>query len=414
MSKVITVSVLGIGQRGVAYSDSMIRFPDKYRIVSLCDCNQERLSARAPKYGVEKEHCFVDENEFFKEKRSDLLIIATQDRDHVRQAITALKLGYDILLEKPISPDINDLYKLLEAHKKYGHKILVCHVLRYSPAFEKAKEIVDSGALGQIVMIDDIENVQFEHQSHSFVRGNWRNKEETSPMILAKCCHDLDLITWFANSQCNRVSSFGDLSFFKEENQPKGASDRCLECKFVDTCPYSAKVIYIKDQFWGRYIITDANPNTDEAVLEALKTGPYGRCVFKCDNDVVDHQVVTMQYANGVVGNLRMTAFMDASGRVFHIFGTYGELRINEDDDIIELRLFKDHERKIWRIHELGDTTSSAHGGSDLRLVEEMYDIITKNLEPKTSLEISVESHLIALSSEESRLSNGASIEIKH
>ena len=412
MEKVISVSILGIGQRGVAYANEMKKQPDKYKIVSICDINKERLSFRSKDYDVKEENQFVYEKDFFKEKRSDLLVIATQDRDHVEQAIKALELGYDILLEKPISPIKEDINRLLEAHKKYGGKILVCHVLRYSPCFEKVKEIVDSGVLGQIMIIDDIENVQYEHQSHSFVRGNWRNDQETSPMILQKCCHDLDLITWYANSKCSRVSSFGDLSFFKKENQPKGASDRCLTCKFVDSCPYSAKNVYIKDEFWGRFIITDVRPITNEAVMKALEEGPYGRCVFACDNNVVDHQIVNISFENGVIASLRMTAFMDRSGREMNIFGTMGDLYINEDDDIIELRIFGTHERKKWSIHELGDTLSSAHGGADAQLIKEMYDAILGKANCKSSLELSCESHLIALASEESRKKNGQIIEI--
>ena len=413
MNKIITVSILGIGQRGVAYANEMKKHPEKYQIVCICDFNKERLAFRSQDYNVKEENQFVDEKEFFSKKRSDLLVIATQDRDHVNQAIKALELGYDILLEKPISPIKEEINRLLEAHHKYGGKILVCHVLRYSPCFEIVKEIVDSGVLGRIMIIDDIENVQYEHQSHSFVRGNWRNDNETSPMILQKCCHDLDLITWYANSKCNRVSSFGDLSFFKKENQPEEAADRCLECKLVDSCPYSAKNVYVKDQFWGRNIITDVRPVTDEAVIKALKEGPYGRCVFACDNNVVDHQIVNLSFENGVIASLRMTAFMDRSGRVMNIFGTNGDLYINEDDDIIELRIFGSHERKKWSIHELGDTLSSAHGGADSQLINEMYDVMLGNADCKSSLELSCESHLIALASEESR-KNGGQIILIH
>jgi len=412
MDKILTVSILGLGQRGIVYANEMKKQPDKYKIVVTCDKIPTRLKQRSKDYDIPEDAQFTDENEFLKVKRSDLLVISTQDRDHVREACKALELGYDILLEKPISPFKKDIEKLLKAHKKYGGKILVCHVLRYSPCFEKVKEIVDSGVLGRIIVIDDVENVQYEHQSHSFVRGNWRNDQETSPMILQKCCHDLDLITWYANSKCSRVSSFGDLTFFKKENKPKGAASRCLECKYVDSCPYSAKNVYIKDKFWGINIITDVRPVTDEAIIDALKTGPYGRCVFECDNNVVDHQIVNLNYENGVVACLRMTAFMDRSGRVMHIYGTNGDLYINEDDNLIELRIFGTHEIKKWDIRELGDTLNSGHGGADCSIVTEIYDSIQGNADCKTSLELSCESHLIALASEKSRLNKGKVIKI--
>ena len=414
MKKIITASVIGMGHRGVAYADQMYKLKDEFKIVSICDKDYFRAHHRAEPYQVSPEMIFTDDKKFFEEKRSDLLVISTQDRDHVGHAIKALELGYDILLEKPISPIKDELYRLLEAQKKYQRKILVCHVLRYAPAFEKLKEIVDSGVLGKIIMIDDVENVQYQHQSHSFVRGNWRNDNETSPMIMAKCCHDLDLITWFASSKCETVSSFGQLSFFKEENQPKGASDRCLSCQFVETCPYSAKKIYIDDHFWGRNMITDADPNTDEAVYEALEKGPYGRCVFKCDNNVVDNQAVIMKFQNGIVANLRMTAFMDRSGRDFTIYGTHGCLYLREDDDLITLKIFGTHEVKNWKVSDLADVHSSAHNGADQRMIEELYGILIGKDPVKTSLDVSVESHLIALASEESRLNNGEAIIVKH
>ena len=319
MNKIFTVAIIGCGSRGQnVYGKYMFEAKDKFQIVALCDINQRMLEIASARFGVEKENCFVNDEDFFARKRADVLVIGTQDRDHVRQCVKALELGYDVLLEKPISPIEEELYELLEAQKKYGGKVVVCHVLRYAPAFLKMKEIIDAGKIGKIISIDWTEQVAYWHQAHSFVRGNWRNDGETSPMIMQKCCHDLDLLQYYADSKCDSVYSMGDLSFFNRQNQPEGAADRCVNCKYVDSCTYSAKNIYV--QGWRNMgkplnifpfnLITDAYPTTEEALMESITTGPYGRCVYKCDNNVVDHQMTTMTFANGVKATLTMTGFL--------------------------------------------------------------------------------------------------------
>ena len=197
------------------------------------------------KFGVAAENRFTDENVFFAVKRADVLVIATQDKDHVRQAVKAFSLGYDVLLEKPISSEKDELEKLIAAQKKYGKKALVCHVLRYAPAFMKAAELIDEGAIGKLVAINALERVTFWHQAHSYVRGNWRKAEDTSPMIMAKCCHDLDLLQYYAGAKCKTISSVGDIAFFKRKNAPEGCAERCVNCKYKDSCSYSAKKIYL-------------------------------------------------------------------------------------------------------------------------------------------------------------------------
>ena len=256
MSKKFTISILGCGSRGhYTYGVSMFSQKDKFEIVSVCDCNPKQIELAKSAWGLTDAQCFLSDEEFLKEKRSDALVIATQDRDHVKMCIRALELGYDILLEKPISPVEDELYELLKANEKYKRKVVVCHVLRYAPAFLKIKEILDSGAIGKIICIDWIEQVTYWHQAHSFVRGNWRNDEETSPMIMQKCCHDLDLLQYYADSSCDTVYSVGARSFFTSENKPEGAASRCQDCKYIHDCVYSAERLYIekwkKDFDWA-------------------------------------------------------------------------------------------------------------------------------------------------------------------
>jgi predicted dehydrogenase len=300
---------------------------------------------------------------------------------------------------------------LLETQKKYGNKILVCHVLRYATAYLKLKEILDSGKLGRLVSINWVEPVGYWHQAHSYVRGNWRNTNHAAPMILAKCCHDLDLIQYFAESKCKSVSSVGGLTFFKSDCAPEGATERCTDCQWKDTCPYSAYRIYIER--WKKmgspavewpYNVLVSEPITEEKLLDALANGSYGRCVFHCDNNVVDHQSVQMAFENGVVATLHMNAFNQNSGRRVTLFGTYGMADMTEDE--IVLNIYGEPAEVIdTTLHENQD--GYAHGGGDARMIDALYGMISGERQLTTSLEHSVESHLIGIKAEQSRLEGG-------
>ncbi|MBQ9510967.1 MAG: Gfo/Idh/MocA family oxidoreductase [Clostridia bacterium] len=411
MGKIFTVAILGCGSRGAnAYGRKMFDMPDKYKIVSLCDINPEKLRLTKETFSVPDEETFTDENEFFKKKRADVIVIATQDQDHVRHCVKALELGYDVLLEKPLTKTKKGCDALLNAQKKYGGKVLVCHVLRYAPAFIKAAELIDSGAIGRLVEIDNTEQVAFWHQAHSFVRGNWRRSDETSPMILAKCCHDLDLLQFFAKSKCKSLSSVGDLTFFTPENAPEGAAERCLDCKYIDTCPYSAKQVYItrfggNEITWPSSAITLKRPLTAENVMEALKDGPYGRCVFHCDNNVVDHQLTTMTFENGVKATLTMVAFTGKSGRLMFLRGTLGEVIVDEEHGKVILKQFM-KDTQEWEISSLV-SAGDGHGGGDSGIVGALYETLAGGKEGATTLKESIESHLMGIAAEKSRLAGG-------
>ena len=416
-SKVYSVAILGCGNRGAEiYGTLFHTHSDEFRIAALCDANPAKLAQYGERFHVEAR--FQDEEEFLKEKRADLLVIATMDADHVRQCIEGLRLGYDILLEKPITDKKKELKALLSAQKKYGGKILVCHVLRYAPGYLKIAEYLDSGAIGRLVAIQAIEQVAYWHQSHSFVRGNWRSREETAPMILAKCCHDLDLLQYFAKSRCKSVSSVGDLTYFNAQNAPKEAADRCVKCPLIDTCPYSAKQIYIDGwrkagspaSDWPYNQLTAAYPITEEALYKALETGDYGKCVYHCDNDVVDHQLSNFTFENGVKVSLIMTAFTADCGRRIRFFGTLGELFFDEVRDMLIVKRYG-KEPETLKISEIIET-KFGHGGGEIGLMQSLYDMLSGNAASATSLEASVESHLMALCAEESRLAGGKLVKV--
>ena len=418
--KKFTVAIIGCGSRGAeAYGRLMFEQKDKFEIVSICDTDQKKLDKYGEVFLVPQENRFLSEEAFFEKRRADALVLATMDNDHVRQGIRALELGYDILLEKPITGSEEECEKLLAAYRKCGRKVMVCHVLRYAPAYVKVKELLDKKVCGELVMIDSIEQVCYWHQAHSFVRGNWRNSVETSPMILQKCCHDLDLLQYYASSRCDSLSSIGDLKHFRAACKPEGAADRCTDCKYVKDCVYSAESIYVgnwksvgsPDNCWPYNAITTAYPLTEQAIREAIEKGPYGRCVYACDNDVVDHQIVAMTFENGVKANLRMTAFTAGGGRVMHFYCTHGQIDLEDATNTLFVRRFNEPEEKI-DVNALLAEGGHNHGGGDGGIIKNFYAILNGEENAPTRLESSVESHLMAFKAEESRKSGGKLVKV--
>ena len=421
MNRILTVAIIGCGSRGCgAYGGNMMKLKEMFQIVALCDVNSKMLKLAKDRLHVPDENTFVSEEEFFKKKRADILVVATQDRQHVRMCIKGFYLGYTVLLEKPITPVKQELYELLEAQKKTHGKALVCHVLRYAPTALKIKEVLDSGIIGKLIMMESIEQVAYWHQAHAFVRGNWRNEDETSPMILAKCCHDMDLIQYYAGSCCDTVYSSGGLSFFNKKNQPKDAADRCAECKYINECVYSAENLYIEKwktagcpaDMWPQDVVQPVLPLSEDSLRKAYREGPYGRCVFACDNNVVDNQTLIMNFKNGVRATHVMTAFTNFGGRkeIFH--GTLGEIEYNgslgdeRTGGLLRVSVFGG-ETKYYTDKELilEGHDEFGHGGGDYGIMFNLYNLAAGKADATTSLEESVESHLMALAAEESRKS---------
>ncbi len=413
MGKVYSAAIIGCGNRGWTFGNFMLVRPNMFKVVSACDYDEIARKNAKEQWNLQDDNVFCDENEFFKEKRADVLVIATQDRDHVRMCVKAMELGYDILLEKPISPLAEELKELLDAQKKYNSKVLVCHVLRYAPAFVKVKDILDSGVIGRLIHVESIEMVDYWHQAHSFVRGNWRNDQTTSPMIMAKCCHDMDLLQYYVGAKCDTVYSVGSTAFFNKANQPEGASDRCQDCKFKCECPFSAERLYIErwkklgsfEFGWPFSVVCKERPNTEEKLRKAYESNEYGRCVFACDNNVVDNQQVMMTFENGVNVVHTMSGFTGRSGRVMTFHGTLGEIELHSEKGITVY--VYGAETKFYDIKELlKETDGMGHGGGDSKLVEDLYDVLNGKGNAETTLEKSVESHLMAIAAEKSRKGN--------
>ncbi len=423
MERKVTVAVVGLGGRGSVYMEYQDLFPGEMEVVAIADIIPEKVEKWAKKFHLPKERCFSSAEELLKQDRlADVMFICTQDRQHVGHAIPALEKGYHLLLEKPISPDPAECKRLAEIAKQHNRHVVVCHVLRYTPFYQKIKEIIDSGVIGDIVSIQAIENVAYWHQAHSFVRGNWRNSNTTSPMILQKCCHDMDIFVWLSGKNCKRVSSFGSLTLFREDRAPEGSTLRCLdECKVKDSCPFDAEKIYITNEKTGILHdnsgfpcdILSLNPN-EETIREALKTGPYGRCVYHCDNNVVDHQVVNLEMEDGSTINFTMCAFTNKTGRAIKVMGTLGDIEANNDDNIIDVCKFGG-EHEIIDVSKLA-TDFSGHGGGDHRMERDLLDLVRGGSAPGsalTSIDKSTQSHFIALALEKSRVHGGQVVDME-
>lgn len=415
--KVTTVVIAGAGGRGrLTYAPYSKQFPDEMKLVAAAEKIPERLREIQREYALSEEHCFSSVEEMFARPRlADMAFICTQDKDHVRHACLALEKGYDLLLEKPVSDDVAECRRLLQKAEELGRSVTVCHVLRYAPFYQKLKKLLEEGAVGRIISIQASENVGYWHQAHSFVRGNWRNSSETSPMILQKCCHDMDLLVWLTGSRCQRISSMGSRSYFREENAPQGAPRYCLEgCPVKEDCPYDAEKIYVTDKVTG-YDAKGAGwlqnavmvKPTREGLLDVLRTSPYGRCVFRCDNDVVDNQSITLEMENGVTVGFHMCGLNRNNYRSIHIMGTRGDITGNLEEEELVLHRFGGEEETL-RIDAA--KTPSGHSGGDFCMLHEMFEARDQGRATLTSLRHSLESHYMALAAEQSRLSGGKRI----
>lgn len=424
MQKQVTAAIAGLGSRGKDVYAPMSRlFPEKLKITAVADPDPSRVMQMREEYRIEEDRCFGSAEEMLEQPRlADVMIIATQDRQHVRQAVRAMERGYDILLEKPVSPELDECREIVRRAEELKRKVVVCHVLRYTPFYQTVKSLLDAGRIGEVVSVMAVENVGYWHQAHSFVRGSWRDSDTTSPMILQKCCHDMDMLLWLTGKTCESVSSYGDTYLFKKEKAPAGAAHRCTGgCRVKEACPFDAEKIYLTDKEtgvlegncgWPANVLT-MHPD-GESVRRALEEGPYGRCVYYCDNNVVDHQVVNMNMMDGSTVSFTMCGFTADCSRYAKLMGTKGQIIADMGANTIEVTPFgKDAE--LINVSRMAEDFSG-HGGGDRGLVSAFLDFVTgEQSEDDTisSVERSLESHYIALAAEESRRNGGAVIRME-
>jgi predicted dehydrogenase len=404
--KKVTAILIGAGSRGMfSYGPYAVANPSELAFVGVAEPDAEKREKFGGAHDIPDTMRFASwEDILAKPKMADAALICTQDQMHFGPSLQALKKGYHLLLEKPMATDPVQCIKLGEISRKYDKIFSICHVLRYAPFFSTLKKLLDEGRIGRLISIQHNENVGHWHQAHSFVRGNWNNSKKSSPMILAKSCHDMDLLLWLTGSQCLKVSSFGSLKHFRKENAPKGAPKRCTDgCPVEPHCPYSAKKLYLSPNIdWPTNVIS-----VDLSLAQrqkALKEGPYGRCVYQCDNDVVDHQVVNIEFASGVTVAFTMCAFTKDISRTIKCMGTLGEIRGHMGRNELEIQSFNSESIEILK----PKTIEIGHGGGDYFMMRDFVRLIQQGQtkDNLTSADISIKSHLMAFAAEKSRLEN--------
>lgn len=397
--------LIGAGSRGMTYGQWA--HDHGIPIAAIAELRADRLKDAAQKLNVPENMCFSDGKDLLAlGKIADAAIIATMDRDHYAHVMQALDCGYDILLEKPISPDPRECIEIEEKANSLGRSITVCHVLRYTNFYGCLKDIIDSGELGKVVAIKHSENIGNYHMAHSFVRGNWRNDRLSSPIIMQKSCHDLDILLWLVSSRCSKVAAFGGLSYFKEGNAPAGSADRCLDCPVAENCRFEARKVYLPTLGgWPTDVV--CLEQTEDALKEALKTSPYGRCVYRCDNNVCDHMSCIMEFENGVTATFSLTAQTSACYRHIHIMCEDGEIIGDGETRQIVIRRHVSSPADTFdeRIINIR-TNGSGHGGGDAGIMEDFAASLNQSCESRSSISKSVESHLMACAMEESRLTS--------
>ena len=405
MMKQITAIVIGAGLRGNIYASYAHRYPEELKIIGVAEPDETRRKTFQESYGIPDSLCFSTWEDILEQgKIADAAIICTMDRMHYGPAMKALSLDYDLLLEKPISPSPEECEEIAALAAARNRKVLICHVLRYTPFFKLVKQLVSEGKIGDLVSIQHNENVGHIHQSHSFGRGNWRSSMESSPMILQKCCHDMDILQWLAGEEVIALSSFGGLRYFNSENAPEGAPDYCMEgCVHSEACPYYAPKVYLSEgeYRWMRSAV--AVDTSAENISRRLPSSPYGRCVFHCDNDVVDHQVVNMKFANGVTVAFTMCGFTQKTDRTLKLMGTKGELRAKmSDEDVVEVFDFETGVTAQYHPAKAG----SGHGGGDDGIMRDLIRYLNgyPGSTSLTEIQDSLRSHRMAFDAERARV----------
>lgn len=401
----VTFAVVGAGCRGMyAYAPYLLENPHLGQVVAIAEPDETKRNLFKQMHKIEDKYVFESYTDLLNEDRvADALIIATNDDEHFEPAKLALEKGYHILLEKPMSNKLDEILQLNELNKKYSDKVfMICHVLRYTPFFTELKRIIDSKELGELVSIQHNENIGYWHFAHSFTRGNWRNSDETSPLILAKSCHDLDILLWLTGQKCTYIASFGSLFNMKEENHIDDMANQCVECSLVNSCPYSAKKIYLEDnKIVASLNAVHTNPNKQN-LENAITDGPYGRCVYKCDNNVVDHMVNILEFENGVTATFNLCAYTKECTRTIKLMFTHGEVGGNHMKNIIDVYKFGDEHHKVI----YPKVNKSGHGGGDFSLINDFIMAIRGVGEQKTTLSNSVASHILAFAAEHSRINH--------
>ncbi|MDD5360849.1 MAG: Gfo/Idh/MocA family oxidoreductase [Ignavibacteria bacterium] len=403
----VKFAVIGAGDRGNTYSEFSLANPGKMKVVAVVEPDKKKRIDFQKKYNLAAENVFQNYDDFFSRPRpADALIISTPDNMHYLPAVLGIKKGYNVLIEKPVSSDPAELKALLKLNRTNKKVVGICHVLRYTEFYMKLKKILESGSLGEVITIEHIEPVGYRHMAHSYVRGNWKNSENSSPMILAKCSHDFDIIRWLVGKSMTKVSSFGSLMHFKKITAPAGSTERCTDgCKVEKQCPYSALKIYMNMNVKGWPVNVITGDLSKKGRLKALKESDYGKCVYRSGNNVVDHQSVIMEFKGGATAVLTMSGFTHNAGeRRTRVMCTHGEAIL--DAGVLTVYDFNKKKPRKYFFSNKSETGKNKHFGGDDRLLGDFINAVKSGNSPRfdSILSESIESHLAALEAENSRI----------
>ncbi|MGL5954998.1 MAG: Gfo/Idh/MocA family protein [Brevinema sp.] len=417
----VKVALIGAGNRWThAYAEWIRTHKDDIELIAIAEKTTDRLSYHQDYFSIKEEACFSDWKAmltYIKDKDVTAVIICTSDHDHYESAMACLEQNYHLLLEKPIAPNPKECIDIAKLANEKQRVVMVAHVLRYTPFFQKIRELIQLGEIGTIQSIQHTENIGYFHMAHSFVRGIWNHKESSNPIILAKTCHDLDILLYImgGNVKAKTVAGLGSLHHFKVDNAPKGATKQCSkQCPVYETCPYSIKT-YLTTGAFAKSI--DGGLDHGDKLEEVLKTSRYGRCIYHCDNNVCDSMSTIIEFDNGVNASMTLSAFTDEINRTINIMGSHGQIRGNMEKDEIILYHFGAGEgpyrnKQNTTYHPLADHVKtlsskfSGHGGGDDRFMEDFVQAIQGKGANLSGISHSIQSHLIAFALEESRVTH--------
>lgn len=401
----VRLAIAGAGGRGTMFARCATRLTGAAQVVAVADIHPGGLAILGDALGLPAEARFPGWQAMAGSGiAADAAVVAIHDKEHLGAALACLRNGWHVLLEKPMALSLEDCRAIAAAQGASGRVFAVCHSMRYQPGFQQVKELVDGGAIGRLVHVDMVEHVAFWHQAHSYVRGNAANGTKSGPMILTKSCHDLDWLCWLIGAPAERVSSFGSLSWFNPANAPAGAPARCSDgCPHLSTCTYSAFRCYVdtaRRSGWPAAMCSPADHSL-EAHLKAIKEGPYGRCVWHCDNDTVDHQVVSMEFPGGVTAGFTMTGLSAGGGRSLRVHGTLGELTYTQKSNAITIHAFGSGRTETIK----AGIADEGHGGGDELLFNAFIDAVRSGDggRIRTSADASLRSHAMCFAAEMSR-----------
>ncbi len=424
MSKQLKAVIVGAGSRAMQYASHAQQHPEELKIVGVVEPIAVRRQKAADLYQIPSQHCFQSTDELVQKSRiADFVINGTMDQHHVPTSLPLLKAGYDILLEKPFATSEEELWQLVNQARQCGRKISICHVLRHTPFYAAIRQQLINGAIGELINIQAIEHVSYHHMAVAFVRGKWgKTAFSKSSMLMAKSCHDLDLIAWMNSGiRPTSVASFGSIFQFRSDKAPEGHGTRCLvDCSIEENCLYSAKKHYIDHpDRWSTYTwdtVSSTKEMTLDEKINSLKTdSPYGRCVWECDNDIADHQSVAIEFENGSTATLNLVGGAAKGSRKLHLIGTHGEIEGSFEDARFVIRHIdpspgNEYSEKIIDTTRYEDTTgvTGGHGGGDLRIVPDFLRVLRgeKPSISSTDIEDSINGHLIGFCADRSAREN--------